>query len=105
MRAKLTLGEDGHAQRHIVFFCPGCEEHHVLPINPGWRWNGDLALPTLAPSVRVTYSGEDDGKPVHTCCHSFVRDGRIEFLSDCTHKMAGLTVDLPEVTSWSQNAV
>jgi hypothetical protein len=29
-------------------------------------------------------------------CHSFVRDGRIEFLSDCTHRLAGQTVDLPD---------
>lgn len=27
-------------------------------------------------------------------CHSFVRDGKIEFLGDCTHEFAGKTVDL-----------
>lgn len=32
----------------------------------------------------------------HTC-HSFVRDGQIEFLSDCTHALAGKTVSLPAV--------
>ena len=30
-------------------------------------------------------------------CHSFVTDGRIQFLADCTHPLAGQTVDLPEV--------
>jgi hypothetical protein len=30
-------------------------------------------------------------------CHSFVRDGRIEFLSDSTHHLSGQTVELPEV--------
>ena len=29
-------------------------------------------------------------------CHSFVTDGRIQFLGDCTHKLAGQTVDLPD---------
>jgi hypothetical protein len=29
-------------------------------------------------------------------CHSFVTDGRIQFLSDCTHELAGQTVDLPD---------
>ena len=29
-------------------------------------------------------------------CHSFVRSGRIEFLSDSTHALAGQTVDLPD---------
>lgn len=28
-------------------------------------------------------------------CHSFVRAGRIEFLGDCTHALAGQTVPLP----------
>ena len=27
---------------------------------------------------------------------AFVRNGQIQFLSDCTHKMAGQTVDLPD---------
>ena len=30
-------------------------------------------------------------------CHSFVREGRIEFLGDCTHAMVGQTVDLPDI--------
>jgi len=30
-------------------------------------------------------------------CHSFIRDGKIQFLGDCTHALAGQTVDLPEL--------
>jgi hypothetical protein len=30
-------------------------------------------------------------------CHSFIRNGQIQFLSDCHHELAGKTVDLPEV--------
>jgi hypothetical protein len=29
-------------------------------------------------------------------CHSFVTAGHIQFLSDCTHEMAGQTVEIPE---------
>jgi hypothetical protein len=29
-------------------------------------------------------------------CHSFVTEGRIEFLSDSTHELAGQTVPIPE---------
>jgi hypothetical protein len=32
---------------------------------------------------------------VDRVCHSFVVDGRIQFLGDCTHHLAGQTVDLP----------
>jgi hypothetical protein len=30
-------------------------------------------------------------------CHSFVREGKIEFLNDCTHEHAGQTLDLLDV--------
>lgn len=33
-------------------------------------------------------------------CHSFVRDGKIEFLNDSTHSLAGQTVDLPPLPDW-----
>lgn len=36
------------------------------------------------------------GNPVPYTCHSFVTDGRIQFLGDCTHSLAGQTVDLPD---------
>jgi hypothetical protein len=29
-------------------------------------------------------------------CHSFVKEGMIEFLSDCTHDMKNKTVELPD---------
>ena len=32
-----------------------------------------------------------------TICHSFIRDGFIEYLSDCTHSLAGKTVELKEL--------
>ncbi|WP_366931121.1 hypothetical protein [Microbacterium sp.] len=45
----------------------------------------------MAPSILVM-GGEHDIR-----CHSFVRDGRIEYLTDCTHPLAGGQVDLPEL--------
>lgn len=29
-------------------------------------------------------------------CHSFITLGRISFQGDCTHKMAGMVVDIPD---------
>ena len=64
--------------------------------------------------VTVTEAGEADMKAwaksgypkreesfdhIDTVCHSFVTDGRIQFLGDCTHSLAGQTVDLPEFPS------
>lgn len=82
--------EDGS----IAFECPGCgSAHRVIPGR--WTWNGSLELPTFSPSVLVTWTYGDSHEPRR--CHSFVRDGRIEFLGDCTHDLAGKTVDLPEI--------
>ena len=86
----------------LSFKCPGCECDHGIQhgrdTGPNWDWNGSLQKPTFRPSVLVPYSGVDacrDGAPP-AVCHSFVTDGRIQFLSDCTHALAGQTVDLPE---------
>ncbi|MDU4254915.1 DUF6527 family protein [Pseudomonas sp.] len=97
----------------IYFDCPGCTLGHCLPVGTGpgprWQWNGSLDKPTLSPSIlargveRLTdeeveiiqAGGKVEPRPL--VCHSFVRDGRIQFLSDCTHSLAGQTVDLPPV--------
>lgn len=100
MKAKRVVDHTG-GDYGIRFDCPGCGESHVVPTKPtarGWDFNGSLERPTISPSLLVTYRGvDDDGSRVETRCHSFVRDGRIEFLSDCTHALAGQTVDLPEI--------
>lgn len=91
---------------YAFFFCPGCDSPHMVSIPPkpeSWGFNGDLERPTFTPSVLVTYDGTDagqdrgDGDPAPPArCHSFVTDGRIQFLSDCSHGLANQTVDLPE---------
>lgn len=79
-----------------------------------WTWNGDVERPTIERSVLVCYyviskEGYDmierGEKPPAgqkypgraMVCHSYVRDGNIEFLGDCTHRLAGKTVPLPPV--------
>lgn len=86
-RGLLRFAQDGYT----MFWCPGCREPHAVVVKPGrWTWNGDVTRPTFSPSVLV-YA--DKG----TLCHSFVRDGRIDFLSDSVHALAGQTVPL---TDW-----
>lgn len=100
-RAKYTT--DGYGTRYVCIECPGCDGPHVLPIereqSPKWTFNGSLERPTLTPSILVTYNGADadtpDGCPA--VCHSFVTDGRIQFLDDSTHALKGQTVELPEL--------
>ena len=104
----------------LHFWCPGCDEIHGVAVGAGpgprWNWNGNAEKPTFAPSILVrnghyvpghenqcwcTYNAEHPENPSKfTCgvCHSFVTDGRIQFLDDCTHALAGKTVDLPDWT-------
>ena len=95
----------------ISFQCPGCDELHGIPVtgdHPVWGWNGSIESPTFTPSIRVSgvqhltdaecqrvLNGEKI-VPIPSCCHSFIADGKIQFLSDCTHKLAGQTVELPD---------
>lgn len=85
----------------LMFWCPGCDGAHMIRVGdgtgPGWSFDGNYERPTFSPSVLVTYNGPDagvDGAPP-AVCHSFVRDGQIQFLNDCTHALAGQTVPLP----------
>ena len=100
---KATIADIGGTDPHqrVLWYCPGCREYHGVPIPPhrqAWQWNKNLAAPTLSPSVLVKYPGSDAGKDgaPPAVCHCFVRDGRIEFLSDCTHDHAGKTVEMRE---------
>lgn len=82
-----------------IFWCPGCDSAHQVNTSPksNWTWNGDMDRPTFSPSILVTceWHTEDDTMKDDRC-HSFVKDGQIQFLSDCTHAKAGQTVDIPE---------
>jgi len=90
------LGEPNKGPRGgvlYVFHCPGCGHGHPFEVNApngaGWTWNGSMDKPTFRPSLLCNAGST-------TVCHSYVTDGRIEFLSDCHHALAGQTVDLPD---------
>lgn len=86
---------------------------------PTWTFNGDAEKPTFRASMLVqtgckaqshrpgghcwcTYAKNNPDEPAPfecSVCHSFVTDGKIEFLGDCTHELAGQTVPLPDFDS------
>lgn len=114
---KLRLQEGGN----MAFWCPGCDEAHSIRIAPSpkpWAYSGNPETPTFTPSiltrgVRFTDKGNADHKawvdggcqPLPEgytfdnkpfVCHSFVTDGKIKFLGDCTHELKDQTVALPD---------
>lgn len=77
-----------------VFECPACECCHY--INNSWTFNGDTEKPTISPSIKLTgWTGGEDGKEI--CCHFFIKNGWIEYCGDCTHKMVGKRIELPDL--------
>lgn len=102
MPAKIRLSEclfvEPRRPDQYWFHCPGCENDHAFTVGglfPGWgdarwTWNGSYDLPTFAPSLLCNRDHPESR------CHSFVEDGKIRFLDDCWHKLAGQTVELPD---------
>lgn len=112
-KAKVFEQRDGGTERdlgtHVWIFCPGCKGYHSLrirmPAQPTqeetndlrnnkhgmWSFNGDVEKPTFKPSLLVSPQFQD------ARCHSFITDGKIQFLSDCYHDLKNQTVELPEI--------
>lgn len=75
-----------------AIYCPGCKHHHLF--DSRWTFNGNFESPTFTPSMLVN---KDNPK---SRCHSFVTDGRIQFLNDCHHELAGKTVELEDADEY-----
>lgn len=95
-KVKLLPGTAGT----YYFYCPGCKTEHTIHTkdegfsHPIWGFNGDVNKPTFTPSLlSIHYSPEGEKR-----CHSFIRDGKIEYLQDCDHALAGKTVEMEDMT-------
>lgn len=82
---------------------------------PCWTFNGNMDSPTFQPSLlwrtgkycmsEKAINEMRQAEPerfefmerISKICHSFIRDGKIQFLGDCTHDMKNQTVDLLDV--------
>lgn len=121
MRARpVDMGEGSSG---ISFYCLGCQETHMVrTVGPrSWGFNNNLERPTITPSVLVKTGHFLHNPPVKgrcycdwterypdkepmqwrcVICHTFVTDGKIIYLPDCSHAFAGQTIDLPDVSQW-----
>lgn len=125
---KITSGKDFDSLPDLYFWCEGCQTNHFIILRdvdetrltdndrkiyeemgkPKWTFNNDFDKPAFSPSIHVKKKiGEKivNGKKENiyeTLCHSFVRDGKIQYLNDCKHKLAGHTIDLPDLDNDDQ---
>lgn len=116
-RGVVMKGKDGQDIHYtaLAINCPGCAETRstgsgllMLPVNApapltSWGWDGNLEAPTLTPSIRSSMAPySDTGKPLGVC-HSFLRNGIWEFLTDSTHSLAGQHVPMIELPQFAQD--
>lgn len=110
--------QSGEPSNHpdYMFWCPGCKcGHGIWATRPNrggaqWQFNGNLERPTVSPSLLitcpewhppVTHENLEEWRKnpwpqtqVTKVCHLFIVDGQLQFLSDCTHELAGKTVPM-----------
>ena len=124
MLRTITLDEV-RSYEALLLWCPGCAEPwpganqdersgglHMLPVGgdtggrPTWSFDGNVERPTLSPSIltrleharrRVQGELRDVGLFV---CHSFLRAGVWEFLTDSTHPLAGKHIPAVPLPDW-----
>jgi Family of unknown function (DUF6527) len=75
-----------------IFYCPGCKCGHGVWTNfpneitgAKWSMSGDANNISFSPSIRVGSK-----------CHLFIKNNKIEYLSDCEHEFAGKIIELEE---------
>lgn len=89
MTIKLRTASDNKGGRIYIFDCPGCGHKHYF--NDTWSFNGDIENPTFSPSL-LNYLPNEPYR-----CHLFIKNGKIEYLSDCSHELAGKIIDMEDV--------
>lgn len=103
----------------LTYWCQGCCDYHSIDLGR-WAWDGNTETPTFSPSVLVrsghyaehsqvgtscwcTYNEEQrrarEPEAPFRCgiCHTFIQNGMVQFLPDCTHELAGQTLRLAEL--------
>lgn len=80
-----------------MWWCAPCGTHHWGD-GERWTFDGNVDCPTFSPSFLVqgcTGPG--------SVCHSYVKNGQIQYLNDCTHALRGKTVPLTECVAHGED--
>lgn len=103
MKVKVRKWSDGHGESgtNCWWWCPGCEEAHIWQVDatsgPNWEWDGNIETPTVSPSILTA------GSRPEKRCHVFIKNGIIDYLSDCWHALAGKKVPMVDLPEWLTN--
>jgi hypothetical protein len=84
-----------YAHNQYLYWCSGCGYEHAFALKTEGghhQFNGDLNNPTVSPSLV-------EANTVGRKCHSFIKNGHIQYLGDCWHELKNQTIELPDVDS------
>lgn len=97
----------------LHLWCPGCQALHAPRFickehggpKSGPIWVGDPTADPIefSPSLLVQWSTPeplDSTARIDHRCHSFVRDGKWEYLEDSTHYLRGQVIPLEPLPNW-----
>ncbi|HLK55674.1 MAG TPA: DUF6527 family protein [Chthonomonadaceae bacterium] len=71
-----------------------------IPRDGRWKFNGNYERPTFKPSINETSGKEGQtleelrADPNPDRNHVVIEDGKIQYCNDCTHALAGQTVEI-----------
>ena len=68
-----------------AIYCVACSCYHTY--TDEWHFNGNVIKPTFSPSLKFQLGDR--------CCHFNVKDGRIKYSHDCSHKYKNQDIELP----------
>lgn len=110
---EVTIDDHDKIYPAYYWWCPGCAGFdsersgagtHLFHVPPWTFDNDDMDSPTFSASY-LSYGwkaeeGNKWGYKGSPRCHSFVKDGMIQYLSDSEHELAGHTVPMVPVPDW-----
>lgn len=107
------MDDHGNIYPAYYWWCPGCASYdlnrsgggtHLFHIPPWTFDNDDMEKPSFSASYLshgwkppADNPREFKGAPR---CHSFVKEGMIQYLDDCEHELAGKIVPMSAVPDW-----
>ena len=100
---KYIEGEPYSNNKDYHFWCQGCDSIHVISsagIGTIWGFNNDMFKPTFTPSYLCGCPDDNGKKFARIRCHSFIKEGQIQYLSDCFHGLKSQTIPLPPIKEW-----
>ena len=114
---EVTIDDHGKIYPAYYWWCPGCASYdtersgggtHMFHIPPWTFDNDDMEKPSFSASY-LSYGWkpvEDNprGFKGSPRCHSFVKNGMIQYLSDCEHELANKTVPMAVVPDWLRHS-